>query len=349
MQNFAKQIGNYLNNKKLTIIMLSFGFVLSAFAQKKTAVFSFKAADSLNRSRCWVLGGVSVGAFAASTYWLHSAWYKQYDRSKFQFFNDNNEWMQMDKLGHVVSAYYESRWASQMYRWAGVSPRKSDWIGVGYSMLIQTSLEIADGFSEKWGFSKGDYLANLAGTGIFIGQQLAWNEQRFSFKVSSTPKKYPSTLIYSSDNQFSIPLNERAYSLLGNNYAISFAKDYNEQTQWLSVNVASFLPKDTRFPKWLNVAVGYSLENAFVGENSYSWFQSYPTKGIPAGTVFTIDKNMFPRYRQFLFSLDLDMTKIHTKYRFLNAILHTFNVIKIPAPALEFNTLGKMKVHPFYF
>jgi hypothetical protein len=331
----------------LIIALLLFSFL--AQAQKKHKTWSYTPADSLDKKRCWALAGVSGTAFTLSTYWLYSAWYKQYDRGKFHFFNDNQEWMQMDKLGHIVSTYYESRWASGMYRWAGVRPRKSDWIGVGYGMAIQTSLEIADGFSSKWGFSKGDYLANIIGAGSFIGQQLAWNEQRFCFKVTSSPKKYPSTPIYSADKQFSIPLNERAYDLLGNNYALSFAKDYNEQTLWLSTNVASFLPEDTRFPKWLNVAFGYSLENAFVGENSYSWTQTVTQNGIPAGTVFNIDKNEYPRYRQFLLSLDVDMSKIKVKNHFLNTLIHTFNVIKIPAPAIEFNSLGKVKGHLLYF
>ncbi len=329
--------------------LLSYLFPNFCTAQTQFRSISFTPADTFSRPRCWALSGLSVASFGASTYWLYNAWYKQYDRGKFHFFNDNGEWMQMDKLGHVVATYYESRWAAGMYRWAGVKPRKSDWIGVGYGMLIQTSLELADGFSNKWGFSKGDYLANITGAGFFIGQQLAWNEQRFSFKVSSFPKSYPNTLVYSADGQYSTPLSNRAYSLLGDNYALSFAKDYNEQTQWLSVNLASFMAKDTRFPKWLNLALGYSIENAFVGANSYSWTQTTAKNGIPAGTVFVIDKNQFPRYRQFFLSLDIDMTKVHCKNHFLNTLIHTFNVIKIPAPALEINTLGKFRAYPLYF
>ncbi len=348
--NQSSHIIPFVMTKNRNFLLICFVFLaFLAQAQKKYRTLSYQPADSLDKKRCWALAGVSVGTFSLSTYWLYSAWYKQYARGDFHFFNDNHEWMQMDKVGHIVSGYYESRWASGMYRWAGVRPRTSDWIGVGYGMAIQTSLEIADGFSEKWGFSKGDYIANIVGCGAFIGQQMAWNEQRFCFKVSSSPKKYPSTPIYSTDGKYSVPLRERAYDLLGNNYALSFAKDYNEQTLWLSTNVASFLPEDTRFPKWLNVALGYSLENAFVGENSYQWTHSVTKNGIPAGTVFSIDKNQYPQYRQIMLSLDIDMTKIKLKNRFLNAFIHTFNVIKIPGPALEFNSLGKVKGHLFYF
>lgn len=322
------------------------------FSQKANSPYrslSFMKADSLDKKRAWVAYGGSTGIVSGVTIWLYSSWYKQYDRTKFHFFNDNHEWLQMDKLGHITSTYYESRWGSQIYRWTGMRPRKADWIGVGYGMAIQSTLEIADGFSAKWGFSKGDYLANIIGATTFIGQQIAWDEQRISLKVSSTPKKYPNAPIYSTDGKYSIPLSTRAYNLLGDNYATSFLKDYNEQTIWASVNVASFLSRESKFPKWLNVAVGYSIENAFVGANSYQWTQTDSKNSIPAGTTFIINPTQFPRYRQYLFSLDIDLTKVKTKNKLLTALIHSFNVIKIPSPTLEVNSLGKIKGHWLYF
>lgn len=339
----------YKDLRTLYIFFAFFIFSQKMHGQERLPLISYRKADSLDKRRCWVLGSGTGIVGSASMFWLYKGWYAQSVRTKFHFFDDSKEWMQMDKFGHIVSTYYESRWAAAAYRWAGVKPRKSDWIGIGYGMAVQTSLEIADGFSDKWGFSLSDYAANIVGGGLFIGQQIAWDEQRISLKVSSSPKKYPNTLIYSTDGKYSMPLSERAYSLLGDNYALSFLKDYNEQTTWLSFNVASFLSKETKFPKWLNVAIGYSLENAFVGDNSYVFTQTKSSKGIPVGTQFLIDKNLYPRYRQVLLSLDIDTSKIKTRNRFLNFIFHTFNVIKIPSPTLEFNTLGKVRGHLFYF
>ncbi len=39
---------------------------------------------------------------------LYSAWYSNYPQTNFHFFNDNNEWKQVDKVGHAYSAYIES-------------------------------------------------------------------------------------------------------------------------------------------------------------------------------------------------------------------------------------------------
>jgi hypothetical protein len=53
-----------------------------------------------------------------------------------------------------------------------------------------------------------------------------------------------------------------------------------------------------------------------------------------------------PRYKQFYLSLDINTALIPTKSRFLKTIFSAINIIKFPAPALEFNTLGEVKFHP---
>ena len=62
-----------------------------------------------------------------------------------------------------------------------------------------------------------------------------------------------------------------------------------------------------------------------------------------------LDDAEYPRYRQFFVSLDIDLTRIKTKSPFLKTLLFLFNTIKVPAPAIEFNTLGKVRFYPVYF
>jgi hypothetical protein len=54
-------------------------------------------------------------------------------------------------------------------------------------------------------------------------------------------------------------------------------------------------------------------------------------------------------YRQFYLSFDADLTKIETKSKFLKTVFSVVNFIKIPAPALEFNTKNGFKLHYLYF
>ena len=57
----------------------------------------------------------------------------------------------------------------------------------------------------------------------------------------------------------------------------------------------------------------------------------------------------FTRYRQYLFSLDLDLTRFNPKSPFLKTLLSTFGFIKIPFSALEYNEIEGLKFRPFYF
>jgi hypothetical protein len=169
-----------------------------------------------------------------------------------------------------------------------------------------------DGFSEEWGASPSDIIANIAGTGFLIGQELLWKEQRISVKYSfhqtHFAKLRPTTL--------------------GENYFQQVLKDYNGQTYWLSANIWSFDKKGT-FPKWLNIALGYGAEEMLYGNS---------TKSI-----------LYTPYRQFYLSLDLDLTKIKTKSNFLKSVFSVVNFIKIPAPTLEINTKGQCTFHYLYF
>ena len=105
-------------------------------------------------------------------------------------------------------------------------------------------------------------------------------------------------------------------------------KDYNGQTYWLSVNLASFMNKETRFPKWLNVALGYGAEGMTGGESNPP---SFDEKGNPI---------YFDRYRQFYLSIDVDLTRIKTKSKFLKTVCNAIGFIKIPAPSIELNKKG---------
>ena len=54
------------------------------------------------------------------------------------------------------------------------------------------------------------------------------------------------------------------------------------------------------------------------------------------------------RYRQYYFSLDIDLTRIKTKSRILGTCFQIFNSVKIPFSALEFNKYGTY-FRPLYF
>lgn len=301
-------------------------------------------ADSLDRTRFWACLGLGGAIYTGASIALYHAWYKNYELTGFHTFDDSAEWLQMDKMGHLFTTYTESRIAYKGARWTGMQDRQARWVGVGVGMLLQSTIEVMDGFSEKWGFSWSDMGYNALGAGLFLGQEMLWSEQRILFKVSNTSPVYASDRIWSENRSaFSSP-GQRANELFGQGFAETFLKDYNGMTVWASVNPASFSPTGQlgRFwPRWLNVAAGYGAENLFGGfENTWE---------DDNGQVFTLSPIDFPRYRQFYLSLDVDFNRIQTRNRFLRTLFTVINWIKVPAPSIELNSRGGFKFHPFYW
>ena len=109
---------------------------------------------------------------------------------RFHFFNDNSEWLQMDKAGHATTAYNIGSIQYDLMRWCGVKNDASIAVGSITALGYMSIVEVLDGFSSKWGFSKGDMVANIFGAALFASQQKVWNQQRISLKFSFHPSLY---------------------------------------------------------------------------------------------------------------------------------------------------------------
>ena len=60
---------------------------------------------------------------------LNQLWYANYPKSDFHFINDNREWLQMDKMGHMTTSYYSGVAGIKAYQWTGMSQKKAIWYG----------------------------------------------------------------------------------------------------------------------------------------------------------------------------------------------------------------------------
>ncbi len=288
---------------------------------QSTPYFVKSYPDTLHkkRLRCVL---VSQGAIFAGTLGiLYQAWYKNYPMNGFHWFDDGGEWLQMDKIGHATTSAYLGKWGYEFYRYAGVSRKKAIWLGGSAGFLYLSMVEILDGFSAEWGASPTDLLANATGAALFIGQQLGWDEQRFYLKWSYHPTEFAK---YRPD-------------LLGSGGFESMLKDYNGQTYWLSGNIKSFIRnKDSKFPAWLNIAVGYGGTGML---GAYSNPPEHNGEPLPE----------YQRVRQYYLSLDIDLSRIKTRHTGLNFLLNFLGFVKFPFPALEYNKENGFVFHPLYF
>ncbi len=306
--------------KKIVLIATLLFLVLQLVEGQDQPYFLKKYPDTLNKKRLgYVIGGQTF-IYVSTISILYQSWYKDYPQSGFHWLNDNSEWLQMDKIGHATTSAHLGMFGYEMYRWAGVERKKAIWVGGSVGFIYLTVIEILDGFSAQWGASMGDFVANAAGAGLFIGQQLGWKEERLKLKWSYHATEFAK---YRADQ-------------LGKSGLERVLKDYNGQTYWLSGNIKSFLPKSSKFPYWLNIAVGYGAEG-MLGANS----NPSEIGGVPLPE--------YQRYRQYFLSFDVDMSRIKTRSHFLKFLLVGLNFVKIPFPTVEFNKVDNVKFHWLYF
>lgn len=271
-------------------------------------------ADTLNMQRgkamAWTTGALTAG----SLLWLNQMWYASYERTPLHSYDDSGEWLGMDKIGHALSVYHAGYLGMKSMEWAGYNKRQALWIGGSYGWFYMLAVELMDGRSSGWGFSWSDMMANTAGYALLAAQELTWGEQRMRLKYSFSPSPYA----------------QYRPEVLGENLSQQWLKDYNGQTYWLSINIASFVPWE-RFPNWLNLAFGYGAEAMLTG--------------FPEDNHWGSDG----RYRQFYLSFDVDLTRIRTKSPFVNTLFDAIGFVKFPAPALEYNSKGQWDFHFLHF
>lgn len=278
-----------------------------------------QAADTLNTKRLAMVASAEIATYVGGLSFLSFVWYKDHERVPFHYYDDSKGYLQMDKMGHAYSAYWESKTTGRLLRWAGVRPSTAAIVGGATGFLFQAPIEIFDGLYEGWGFSWTDIAANTSGAALYTSQELLWQEQRILMKFSYSPSAY----------------REIIPGYLGETHIESFFNDYNGHTYWLSANLKS-LTRSERLPSWLNVALGYS-GNGMLGE--FDNPERYRGQPVPET----------PRYRQWVLSLDVDFSKIETEKKWLQTVFRTINGIKIPFSAVEYNRVHGLQFKPIYF
>lgn len=274
----------------------------------------------------WVAIGHSA-AFAGSLTGLAVLWYADHPKSGFHFFDDNAEWLQVDKAGHLYSAYMISHTSSELWKWAGVPRKKRIWLaGIG-GLAYQSIIEVLDGFSAEYGFSAGDYAANILGTATFVSQELLWDQQKIKIKFSVSPKRYKEP-----------QLEQRADKLYGKTIIERSLKDYNQQTYWLSADIKSLFHSE-KWPAWLNISIGYGAKGMFGGTSNKATDQD--------GNII-FDRTDILRQRQWYLSPDLNFSAIKTHKKGVKIFFFILDSFKFPAPALELSG-GKLRGHFLYF
>lgn len=296
------------------ISFLIFSFHLFFFSSIAYCAENYDSTQ-VNKKR---LNTVLIGAgatYATALVILNEAWYKEQGKTDFHFFNDNSQWNQIDKIGHFYSAYHLSRIGKQLFLWTNMSEKKSAIWGSVMSQAIMIPIEIMDGSSVEYGFSWGDIAANFLGSGFFLSQELLWKDQKIKTKFSFHRTEYA----------------KLRPDVLGDGFLEEILKDYNGQTYWLSFDIYAFWKSNRKIPKWMNIALGYGAEGMVYGREEDNLANGYES------------------YRQYFVGIDFDLSHIKSRKKVIKTLLFFADMIKFPAPTLEFNIKNGINFHWLYF
>jgi hypothetical protein len=119
------------------------------------------------------------------------------------WFGQDTRYGGADKLGHAMFAYTGSRLLTQAFEWAGHDSSTALKLGLWTAVGTLMGVELIDGFSRKWRFSKEDAMANLAGGALAYVMERnpeldALMDLRIQYSSSSGGKQFDPFGDYSS-------------------------------------------------------------------------------------------------------------------------------------------------------
>ena len=105
--NYLKEFRKHFSNKiifSLSTLFLFFCLLnLNAQIEKEPILLNQSAEFNSKRLTTVIISETALASIV--TVGLQYLWYKKYPKSSFHFFDDNDEWLQMDKMGHATTAY----------------------------------------------------------------------------------------------------------------------------------------------------------------------------------------------------------------------------------------------------
>jgi hypothetical protein len=146
-------------------------------------------------------------------------------------------------------------------------------------MTYQTYIEVRDGFSKEWGFSWGDFTADLLGSAYPVLQYHYPYLKNFIFKISY----YPSERFKNHHNSYLVD-------------------DYESTYDWISFDLHNIVPQNMKqfFPPYINIAIGHSvkeLDSPSGGHHEFFLGLDWNLKVLPDNCwLFSILKNTIGYY-----------------------------------------------------
>lgn len=114
-----------------------------------------------------LLGGAAASVLGyGATHWWQDGMRSSFGTINEGWFGQNTYTGGADKLGHMYSTYVGTRLLTDAFEWAGNEREKAAWLAAATAWGVMLAVEVGDGYSRRFRFSKEDLVMNTLGTGF---------------------------------------------------------------------------------------------------------------------------------------------------------------------------------------
>jgi len=298
--------------KKFCVFAVVFQFLVFADVNAQQANSAYE--DSIARvtrplrihpERLAIMASTGVAGLVSSYLYVKNAWWSN-QKTSFHFDHDMDYRYakNIDKGAHFIGGVIIADLFKDGFYWSGLKAERSFFWAFISGSLMQSFVEIKDGYAPTYGFSWGDVGAGTLGS-----------------LVPYLKYKYPK--LYAFDIKLSYYRHDDYYYKMFPH--AEFIDDYMNHTYWLALNPNDLLPKNSKteklWPDFLCIVGGWGVDNTL----------DYYYTGL------NLDENKGKGNYEFYLSIDIDWRKIiRQDTHFKKAVTSTLNYIKLPLPTLRF-------------
>ncbi|CAI8325086.1 MAG: Uncharacterised protein [Cryomorphaceae bacterium] len=267
----------------------------------------------IKKGRVLLVGSSLAAVLGGSYLYVENSWWS--DKQIPFHFDDGSDLtyaLNVDKVGHFMGGLEAADFFSSSIQWAGMNERKSIWYGAAFGTGLQLAIEMKDAYAPYWGFSKWDLALGSAGSFWPVAQYYNTNLKAINFKFSYYKR---SNIYWDLDKQRGKETNKYAWQ-----------DDYPNQTYWVTLDINHFI-ETCCWPDWLNVAVGFGIDD---------------TQYLNESNSKTGGNN------EWYIALDYDVPKMLKKWNSPTGkkVKHWLNYFHFPAPTIRISP--KLELYPLF-
>lgn len=124
---------------------------------------------TVRRRNIAIIGGAGLGLYVyGRTHWWEEGFTRKFQTVNEGWFGENTYAGGADKLGHAYGTYVGTRLLARTFEWAGNDDARALKLAAWSVLGAYTAVEVLDGFTNRWRFSKEDAVMNAVGAGLAV-------------------------------------------------------------------------------------------------------------------------------------------------------------------------------------